>query len=259
MELNETLKSGAKKFAARKVDAHRQPDLLAEREAHLRALQQQLAAQERDFQRKMRELGRAEQELEDERQIFLQDKLAFDRAMAKSRQRTRVKGLLLVPILLVSSIGVGYASFTALSQDQFDLGATPSQLSALSERLRKAEIQNGSVASSQVGEREQMLQTLAQHPSSAGQDVQPKTPISTSVDELREQLMLMRQEMIDQNVLMDVDDAFIELQQAHFSNMSNHLVSMQKETLAKAEDYDRLLQANRALVKEINALRGERK
>lgn len=70
---------------------------------------------------------------------------------------------------------------------------------------------------------------------------------------------MVRKEMIDQNVLMDVDDAFIDLQQAHLSNMANHLAEMQKETQTKADDYDRLLQANRALVKEINTLRGERK
>lgn len=259
MELNETFRSGVKKFDTRKEGGSGQPDLLAEREAHLRALQQQLAAQERDFQRKLRELGRAEQELEDERQIFLQDKLAFDRAMAKSRQRTRIRGLLLVPILLVSSIGVGYASFTVLSQDQLDMGATPSQLSALTERLRKAEKQDGAVAPSEVAEQEKMLQTLAQHPASAGLAVQQKAPVSASVDEMHEQLTLMRQEMIDQNVLMDVDDAYIDLQQAHLSDMANHLARLQQETLTKAQDYDRLLQANRALVKEINALRGERK
>ena len=105
----------------------------------------------------------------------------------------------------------------------------------------------------------QMVQTLAQHPSSAGQMPQQKATITTKVDELLEQLALLKQEMIDQNVLMDVDDAFIDIQQAHLGDMANRLARLQKETLAKAEDYDRLLQANRALVKEINMLRSERK
>ena len=252
---------------------NKQPDPLAERETHLHALQEQLAAQERDYHRKVRELGRAEQELEDERQIFLQDKKAFDRALAQSRQRTRLKGLLLVPLLLVSSMGVGYASFAALSQDQVKLAETTTQLDALSQRLRNAELQQERVepvpkaapalvaeAKSEVrDESAQMVQTLAQHPSSAGQMPQQKATITTKVDELLEQLALLKQEMIDQNVLMDVDDAFIDIQQAHLGDMANRLARLQKETLAKAEDYDRLLQANRALVKEINMLRSERK
>jgi cell division protein FtsB len=46
-----------------------------------------------------------------------------------------------------------------------------------------------------------------------------------------------------------------DIQQAHLGNMANRLAQLQKETLSKAEDYDRLLQVNRALVKEINSLR----
>lgn len=272
MELNRELSSFDNNVRDNNVPENKQPDPLAEREAHLLALQEQLAAQERDYHRKVRELGRAEQELEDERQIFLQDKKAFDRALAQSKQRTRLKGLLLVPILLVSSMGVGYASFAALSQDQVKLAETTSQLNELSLRLRNAELQKNAepapiaaparvaeLQSSALDESAQMAQTLTQHPASAGQLPPQKATISTKVDELLEQLALLKQEMIDQNVLMDVDDAFIDIQQAHLSDMANRLARLQKETLSKAEDYDRLLQSNRALVKEINTLRSERK
>lgn len=273
MELNRELSSFDNNDRDNNVPENKQPDPLAEREAHLLALQEQLAAQERDYHRKVRELGRAEQELEDERQIFLQDKKAFDRALAQSKQRTRLKGLLLVPILLVSSMGVGYASFAALSQDQVKMVETTSQLNALSQRLRNAELQQDNVETAPIetpafvaefeqnlpDESAQMVQALASNPSSAGQLPLQKATITTKVDELLEQLALLKQEMIDQNVLMDVDDAFIDIQQAHLSDMANRLARLQKETLTKAEDYDRLLQANRALVKQINSLRSENK
>lgn len=275
-------------------------DPLAEREAHLIALQEQLATQERDYQQKIRELGRAEQELEDERQIFLQDKKAFERAIAHTEKRSRIKGLLLVPLLLVSSIGVGYASFASLADTTMTMTDATAQLNALSERLRNTELPVrqiqlaqaqaeaeevqvndpiqldqpvepaiqieqafAQVANAQLqalDESVTMLQVLAKNPPAAGLDqLQHKTSITAKVDELLEQLSQLKLEMIDQNVLMDVDDAYIEIQEDHMSILANQLAQLERETLAKSDDYERLLQANRALVKEINNLRGERK
>ncbi len=243
----------------------------AEREVHLQSLQQSLAKQELDLQRRQRELGRAEQELEDERQILLQDKLAFERMQAQPTSR---RGVILVPLLMAASIAIGYAGFTQWS----NLGEPPQlaasldksrALGANSDEDRMAQYEsviampvsqtphNPTKVLQEVDAATQALIAMTRNPPAAGPAaVNLQQSAAARADELIAQLEALKLELQDQNVLLDFEEVYVESQASRLADLAQRLAVREQELQKREADYERLLSTNRALVRELNQLRG---
>jgi hypothetical protein len=238
------------------------------------AQQNRALEQERELQRKMRELGRAEQELQDERQILAQDKLAFERTQVQQARLSKRYSLIVLPLVMIASMAVGYAGASWLATPVVAAGIDDSRLQTLRRYLDRNDTATPTLEQifapatvhapgpphhmlDQVERETGLLQQLAGSAPAAGSDQSAlQQNAALPVDELMAQLSTLKLELTDQHVLMDVDEVYFEAQTQKMKQLAQRLAVREQEMHARDEDYQLLLIANRALVREVNQLRG---